>query len=176
MKKYLFACLALAIIIIGGQACTKKKIPIPGVELIGNKTIYAFNEADPSYNQALEVAESGGTYTAIIMILLGPTSTWGGWSFTKGEKGYSISPKDFPTQALDYSRLNGAGKNVPNMSTYTSGDNFEFTFETAGAPNVYYIKSHDGKYLAFDNQIGMTVFTDAKPAESVSKICRFKIQ
>ncbi len=175
--KYLVIILALSLSLF---ACKKKDTTstIPGVNLSSKTAIAGYNALTPELNEPLEVYDDAGKYQAVILVLLGPTSSWQGWRITKGLKGYRISPNEFPTQALDITMLDGAGENVPNLSTYTDANRskYEFVFEDAGAPDVYYIKSAEGKYLQIDFVSNKSTFVTAKPVETVSVVSRFTIK
>jgi hypothetical protein len=182
MKNILTYCLTLLAMNILLCACPKKHIkePIVGANLSGHKNISGYNTMTPELNQNLEVyfENTTNTYHAVILPGLGNTSGWQDWDITLGNNGYRISPTEFPTQALDVNKMNGAALNSPTLSTYesTNSINYQFVFEPSGTANVYYIKNTEGKYFTMDFIAQTMNFIATKPIESASVVSQFTIK
>jgi hypothetical protein len=182
MKNILTYCLTLLAMNILLCACPKKHIkePIAGANLSGHKNISGYNTMTPELNQNLEVyfENTTNTYHAVILPGLGNTSSWQDWDIIQGNTGYRILPTEFPTQALDINKMNGAALNSATLSTYepTNSLNYEFIFEPAGSTDVYYIKTTDGRYFIMDFMAQTMNFVTIKPSETASVVSQFKIR
>jgi hypothetical protein len=164
----------LLCISLGMFACTKKKEFIAGADLTTSTRIAGYNQIDPSFNEPLEVYDDGGNYALVPMVFFGPTSSWAGWKITKGTKGYRISPNEFPTKAIDIAMLAGQYQ----LSTYnqSNSSNYEFVFEADAIKDVYYLKTHDGKYVVISlDKVSYYSLQTTKPTDTDKTICRFKI-